>query len=103
MLKRKTKEVVENAFYVIGSIEERATKIRTKKFNCVTKYSVRSRYICGKYDRLLHDVKQYKGKKAELLAKIKPIDDDEKCWETYSVPYESCDASKAVYTSNKLK
>lgn len=99
LLKRKTREVVDDAFFIdnrIGIIVERATKIRTKKFNCTTKYSRRSRNICeGFGDNILEE--------PLIIGDFEQIEYSEDCWETYYVPYQSCDASKAVYISKELK
>ncbi len=97
LLKTKTKEMVDDAFFLdnnIGTIEERANKIRRGKFNCITKYHKQRRYVCGG------------GSGVNYRGNAGPPGDgapDTKCWKTFYVPYQSCNTSKAVYISKELK
>lgn len=98
LLKQKTKEEVEKAFYVTGTVQERAHKIRTKTYNCVTKYQRKSRYICDdNFDSGFlptPTISDFGDREHRL---IEP--DGPECWETYYEAYQSCDGTLAVYIS----
>ena len=93
LLKSKTKDVVENAFFIDKGLEIEsviANKIKTKTFNCVTKYRQELKYVCG-------DNNNFKNLKI-----IDPIGNGN-CWKVTYIPYQSCDGSKAVYLSKTKK
>ncbi|CAM1342047.1 DUF6973 domain-containing protein [Tenacibaculum amylolyticum] len=98
LLKQKTKEEVEKAFYVTGTTQERADKIRTKTYNCVTKYHRRSRYICDdNFDSGFlpnPTISDFDDRETRI---VEP--DGPECWETYYEAYQSCDGTLAVYIS----
>ncbi len=94
-LQNKTKAEVDKAFLIQGNdAPTRAQKIRTKKFNCTTKYIRKSRFICD-------DNPNGGGLPIELpyieddgIEVIKYNEED--CWEYYYEPYQSCSGNVAV-------